>query len=82
VKPVCRALIARRVLEQVLLVIVLSRIPVLRGRNLRHDLEALRVEVLRLNFGGDPLGDLLLLGAMVKDGGAILCKGGVRFMRK
>jgi hypothetical protein len=71
-QTMCRALIPGRILEQVLLVVIFSRIPVFRGRDLRHDLLALRVEVLRLNLGGDPLGYLTLLWSMIEDCGAVL----------
>jgi hypothetical protein len=71
-----RALVTTRVLKQVLLVVVLSREPVLRGRDLGDDLLALGVEVFCLNLGGDTLGNLLLFGGMEEDGRAVFYGSG------
>jgi hypothetical protein len=78
--PMRRALVTTRVLEQVLLVVVLSREPVLRGRDLSDDLLTLGVEVLCLDLGGDALGGFLLFGGVKEDGGAVFCGSGSRWL--
>jgi len=66
-----RTLVAIWVLVQVLLVVILCIEPFACGNNLGDD--GLVLVALLLNFSSNRLGDLLLLGRMTKDGGAILC---------
>lgn len=71
-QEVARALIPRRVLLEIQLVILLGRPPLSRGRNLGDDLAA---PPLGVCLFGDFAGDCLLLGRVEVDGGAVLGAG-------
>lgn len=66
-QSVRRALVSRRVLEQVELVIIFGIPPLSCRYDLGGDLLALGREVLRLHLLGNALRDCLLLGGMVED---------------
>lgn len=71
-QEVARALIPRRVLLKIQLVILLGRPPLSRGRNLGDDLAA---PPLGVCLFGDFAGDCLLLGGVEVDCGAVLGAG-------
>ena len=71
-QPVSGTLIARRVLEEVKLMVVLRVEPFSSLDNLGGDLCAVEVEVFLSHLPGHPLGDVFLSRRVVEDGRAIL----------
>lgn len=70
-EPVRRTLIPRRVLEQILLMVILCIPPLTRGQNVGHDLLPDGVEVRCLHFGSDALRDGELFGCGSEDRRAV-----------
>jgi len=64
-------LVARRVLEEVKLMVVLRIKPFASLNDLSGDLRAVGVEMFLLHLLGHPLGDVFLTGRVVEDGRAI-----------
>jgi len=67
-------LVTRWVLEEVKLMVFLGVDPLSSFNELSNNLCPVRVEVFLLHFLGHPLGDIFLVGGVVKDGRAILCE--------
>ena len=66
------ALIARRVLEEVKLMVVLRIEPFSGLNDLRDDLRPMGVKMLLLHLPGHPLGDVFLGRSVVEDSRAVL----------
>jgi len=73
VQPVSGTLVARRLLEEVKLMVVFRIKPFSSLNDLGGDLRAVRVEVFLLYLLSHPLSDVFLSRRVVEDGRAILC---------
>ena len=72
VQVVSGTLIARRVVEEIKLMVVLRIEPFSGLSDLSGDLRPVGVEMFLLHFLGHPLGNVFLGGRIVEDGRAIL----------
>ena len=68
------ALITRRVVEEIQLMVVLCIEPFSGLSDLSGDLRPVGVEMFLLHLFGHPLGNVFLGGRVVEDGGAIFYK--------